>query len=281
MTNDTGTTGNNAAAPVAVESPVAAAVAATVPPVAASGLAGALATVTATLAPIPEVVDLLKKAGDTQRSVYAGIQQAAKLAATQMSANLDAPAKVKQVTAIYAGTLKEVNDNNVTNTFAACLWPYASPKTIVEIPLPTRPGEAKTTQKVEAAQAVNVSKASAIDIAKQMRDAHDVGRADGGGRKADPAKVATTQVVKPSAAAPNFFEELETRIKDAGDLARIVAALDRAGFSVTRKSGVTPATATPDATAQLAQALVDTVPATALAQAAAKSVANVKAAAKK
>lgn len=280
MTNDTGTTGSNAPAPAVANDPIAAAVAATVPPVAASGLAGAMATAATTLAPIPEVVDLLKKAGDTQRSVYAGIQQAAKLASAQMSANLDAPAKVKQVVAIYAGTLKEVNDNNVTNTFSACLWPYASPKTIVEIPLPTRPGEAKTTQKVEAAQAVNVSKASAIDIAKQMRDAHDVGRADGGGRKADPAKVqaATTAV---SAAAPNFFEELETRIKDAGDLARIVAALDRAGFSVTRKSGVTPATATPDATAQLAQALVDTVPATALAQAAAKSVANVKAAAKK
>lgn len=280
MNQDLGTTGSNTATPVAVESPVAAAVAATVPPVApaGTGLADALAAASVSLAPIPEVVELLKAAGVTQRSVYAGIQQAAKICHVQMSANLDAPAKVKQVVAIYAGTLKEVNDNNVTNTFSACLWPYASPKTIVEIPLPTRPGEAKTTQKVEASQAVNVSKASAIDIAKQMRDAHDVGRADGGGRKAVNPPVAA---VKTSAAAPNFFEELETRIKDAGDLARIVAALDRAGFTVTRKAGVTPATATPDATAQLAAALVETVPATALAQAAAKSVANAKAAAAK
>jgi hypothetical protein len=231
-----------------------------------------------------EVSTLLKLAAETQKSVYDSLRKAAAICAPFMSAHLSANDKVKQIMAMCATTLNEINDDNVRSTFASCLFPYAAPTTLVEIPAPTPNADgSKGVLVVPAIQAVTASKTVATNVAKQIRDAEGVGRAAGAGRPATvaaPVVPVAAPVVQPlgDKIAATWFDELDARIKNPGDCAKIVAALDRAGYSVTRKTSVAPApsTTTADATAALAAALVDTVPATAIALAAAKAADKAK-----
>jgi hypothetical protein len=80
---------------------------------------------------------------------------------------------------------------------------------------------------------------------------------------------------KQEQAGPTFFDELELRLSNPGDAAKIHAAVEKRGYKVTKATNVTPAKAsTPvDATALLAEKLLDTTPATAIMQAASKAAA--------
>jgi hypothetical protein len=271
-----------------VVTPIADAVSAAVNGTPAVPAAAAVVATVAAILPLPEVVALLKSAAETQKSVYDSIRKAAQIAAASMSPNLSAGEKVKQVMAIYAGTFAEINDANVKANFSANLWIHAAPKVLIEIPAVTKPGEAKATQLVEASKVAHASKAVITDAAKQLRQVHDVNRAPGGGVRTKvlaptaAGTAAAVAAVSVSDAAPTFFEMLEQRMNDAGDFARIVAAIEKRGYTV-RKASVTPAAGTTvtDSTAALASALAETVPSTALAQAAAKATAAARAKAAK
>jgi hypothetical protein len=86
-----------------------------------------------------------------------------------------------------------------------------------------------------------------------------------------PAVTAPAVTPKPSDAAPTFYEELEKRLDNPGEAAKVHAAIMRRGYRITRAENVTPAAVTPDATAALASALLETTPTTAIMQAAAKA----------
>ena len=90
------------------------------------------------------------------------------------------------------------------------------------------------------------------------------------------ANVSAT-VFMPSAAAPTWFDELEKRLDNPGDIARIMAALERRGYMV-RKATATTTAAPKSSIAMLADSLVESVPVTAITEAAKKAAA--KAAAK-
>ena len=232
--------------------------------------------------PIVEVCTLLKSADKAAGTIFRDIMNAAALASAAMAAGLTPGQKVEQIMAIYAALWLEISDHNVKAWFKNALWIHADPKAQVTIPVPGATGEAAQTQIVDAGTVLGMSKLTITDVSKQIRDINDAGRASGGGRKpnnplpnngTNPAATSPAAPAAPkvSDAAPTFYEELEKRLDNPGEAAKVHAAIVRRGFRITRAENVTPAAVTPDATAALADALLETVPSTALAQAAAKA----------
>lgn len=90
-----------------------------------------------------------------------------------------------------------------------------------------------------------------------------------------PSKAPAPVPAKQEQAGPTFYDELELRLSNPGDAAKIHAAVEKRGYKVTKAQNVTPAKAsTPvDATALLAEKLLDTTPETAIMQAASKAAA--------
>jgi len=215
-----------------------------------------------------EVEALLTEAGQFASSMMTKIRTAAKIASETFVADAGVKDNVENAMAEYAKVLRDIDDHNVKANFNSALWVLAAElqRIQVSVPQPHKPGTARVEKSVPAGEVINMSKHVLRDAAKQVREQVGAARAPGAGRPAAQAPAAV-----PAAAQPTFFDQLEERLSDPGDFARIVAAIEKRGYRVTRSQQQIKASVTPDATAALAQALVDTVPATAIQQAAAQA----------
>lgn len=182
--------------------------------------------------PESAVDTLIREAGEAGTTMYTKAREAAKLAATELPKGKPIADAVAAVVAAHK-TAFAAAGHNVKAIFTDALWLLAAPATeTVEIKVAGTPDN--KPHNVKAADAVDQSKHNMRAAASQVREAHGAARAKGGGAK--PAATlpvnATAQAAIDSAV---FFSELARRIADAGDLAKIVAALETAGYVVSKK----------------------------------------------
>jgi hypothetical protein len=195
-------------------------------------MANKTTTTTTTTTPESAVDALIRQAGEAGATMYAKAREAAKLAAAELPKGKPIADAVAAVVALHK-TAFAAAGHNVKAIFTDALWLLAAPAAeTVEIKVAGTPDN--KPHNVKAADAVEQPKHAMRAAAAQVRELHGASRAKGGGRKA-----AAILPVNASAQAAidnaTFFAELTRRIADPADLAKIVAALETAGYTVSKK----------------------------------------------
>jgi hypothetical protein len=193
----------------------------------------AQATTPATIARDAAIGTLINQAGQAAASMLALCKDAASKAAAQLDPAKPMGERIATVVALYADDFKAAG-HNVKALFSDALTLHAAAQTPVSVKAIGTDGK-QTDQHIKAADAVNMPKHAMRDAAKQVREAHNIGRKAGGGRKAaapvnsgaapDPA-VTATEVDAFNA----WLDNTEAYINDAVYHPRIVARLIEIGY---------------------------------------------------
>jgi hypothetical protein len=197
----------------------------------------AQATTPATIARDAAIGTLINQAGQAAASMLALCKDAASKAAAQLDPAKPMGERISAVVALYADDFKAAG-HNVKALFSDALTLHAAAQTPVSVKTIGTDGK-QTDQHVKAADAVNMPKHAMRDAAKQVREAHNIGRKAGGGRKAaapvnsgaapDPA-VTATEVDAFNA----WLDNTETYLNDAVYHPRIVARLIELGYTLNK-----------------------------------------------
>jgi hypothetical protein len=185
--------------------------------------------------PVITVDGLLQEACIASGTMTTKTKEAAKLAAAELDAKISSLAE--RVKAVVAAHAKGYADNhNVKAIFSDTLWLLAVPNAKVE----SKIANEATPKIFTAAQSIDLPKHQLRDAAKQVRESVGAARVSGGGTKAKavPAPAPLTN--------DTFYSVLESKLRDAGELAKVVQALENAGYSVIKKGKkVAPVVAAP------------------------------------
>lgn len=197
----------------------------------------AQATAPATIARDAAIGTLINQAGQAAASMLALCKDAASKAAAQLDPAKPMGERIATVVALYADDFKAAG-HNVKALFSDALTLHAAAQTPVSVKAIGADGK-QTDQHVKAADAVNMPKHAMRDAAKQVREAHNIGRKAGGGRKAaapvnsgaapDPA-VKATEIDAFNA----WLDNTETYLNDAVYHPRIVARLIELGYTLNK-----------------------------------------------
>jgi hypothetical protein len=192
----------------------------------------AKATTPATIARDAAIGTLINQAGQAAASMLALCKDAASKAAAQLDPAKPMGERISAVVALYADDFKAAG-HNVKSLFTDALTLHAAAQTPVSVKAIGTDGK-QTDQHVKAADAVNMPKHAMRDAAKQVREAHNIGRKAGGGRKAAaPAAAAPAQAAVTATEVDAFnawLDNTETYINDAVYHPRIVARLIEIGY---------------------------------------------------
>jgi hypothetical protein len=176
---------------------------------------------------------LLAEAATAQGTMLAKTREAARLAAAALDPALPIKDRLAAVVSAYAADFKNAG-HNIKSIFVDALTLLACADTDVAVKVVAKGGAAETY--VKASEAVDMSKHNLKDAAKQVRDAHDMGRKAGGGAKAK-AKTPTA----PSApdmlhvdAFSNWLDMLPEYLNDSVYHGKLVAALIGQGYSLNK-----------------------------------------------
>lgn len=123
---------------------------------------------------LPKVIKAIKTACSLAESTYDATREAAKLAAAQLDTNASLKARVDAVCTLYA---EEFTNHNVRANFKAILLLLADKDAPISIE--TEKGELHIT----AGKAAQLAQGKMRLAAKEVREAHGIGRKAGGGRK--------------------------------------------------------------------------------------------------
>lgn len=180
---------------------------------------------------------LINEAGQAAASMLAKCKEAAGQAAKQLDTAKPLPERIASVVSLYAADFTAAG-HNVKALFVDALTLHAAAQTPVMVNTIGKDGK-KVDTPVTAAQAVEMSKHNMRDAAKQVREAHNMGRKAGGGRKAKPTPPANAQpapdMVKTEVDAFSaWLENLEPYFTDAVFHQRIVARMIELGFTVNK-----------------------------------------------
>jgi hypothetical protein len=181
---------------------------------------------------------LINEAGQAAQSMLAKCKEAAQKAAEQLNPASPMGMRIAAVVSLYAADFTAAG-HNVKALFVDALTLHAAAQTPVMVNTIGKDGK-KVDTPVTAAEAVNMPKHAMKDAAKQVREAHGIGRKTGGGRKTTAAKTTPTAPAAPDMVkteTDNFsqwLDDLEGYFKDAVFHPRIVAHLIPLGYSVNK-----------------------------------------------
>lgn len=180
---------------------------------------------------------LINEAGQAAQSMLTKCKEAAQKAAGQLDAAKPMGERIAAVVSLYAADFTAAG-HNVKALFVDALTLHAAAQCPVMVSTIGKDGK-KVDSPVTAGEAVSMPKHAMRDAAKQVREAHGIGRKTGGGRKTTAAKTPTAP------AAPDlvktetdkfsvWLDDLEGYFKDAVFHPRIVAHLITLGYSVSK-----------------------------------------------
>ena len=177
---------------------------------------------------------LLAQAAKAQGTMLAKTREAAHLASAQLDNTKPLRERIASVVSAYAADFKTAG-HNIKSIFVDAITLLACADTDVAVRVPAKVGMQDTF--VKASEAVELSKHNLKDAAKQVRDAHGMGRKAGAGAK--PKATATTRA--PSApdmmhvdAFSNWLDMLPEFVNDSIYHGKIVAALIGEGYSLNK-----------------------------------------------
>lgn len=180
---------------------------------------------------------LINEAGQAAQSMLTKCKEAAQKAAAQLDPAKPMGERIGAVVSLYAADFTAAG-HNVKALFVDALTLHAAAQCPVMVNTIGKDGK-KVDTPVTAAEAVNMPKHAMKDAAKQVREAHGIGRKTGGGRKTTAAKtpaapaapdMVKTETDKFSA----WLDDMEGYFKDAVFHPRIVAHLITLGYSVNK-----------------------------------------------
>ncbi len=195
----------------------------------------AQATAPATIARDAAIGTLINQAGQAAASMLALCKDAASKAAAQLDPAKPMGERIAAVVALYADDFKAAG-HNVKSLFTDALTLHAAAQTPVSVKAIGADGK-QTDQHVKAADAVNMPKHAMRDAAKQVREAHNIGRKAGGGRKAAAPAAAPAQAAVTATEVDAFnawLDNTETYLNDAVYHPRIVARLIELGYTLNK-----------------------------------------------
>lgn len=195
------------------------------------------------LAPLPEVLAAIGKAGKAANSMLNATREAAVAAAKQLDFTLPIKERIEAVMSCYSKALTGAGAN-VRAIFKDVITLEAAGTCPVSVEVIGKGGK-KTEAQITAAEAVDLPKHALRAAAQEVREVHSMSRAKGGGRK--PA--AKTEMPKDVAPAPDMapsdaeaFEAwlslIPEYVTDAVYNPQIVAALAELGYELKRKPKV-------------------------------------------
>ena len=180
---------------------------------------------------------LINEAGQAAQSMLAKCKEAADKAKAQLDPAKPMGERIAAVVSLYAADFTAAG-HNVKALFVDALTLHAAAQCPVVVSTIGEGGK-KVDKPVTAAEAVNMPKHAMKDAAKQVREAHGIGRKTGGGRKttakATPAAPAAPDMVKTETDKFSaWLDDMEGYFKDAVFHPRIVAHLITLGYSVNK-----------------------------------------------
>ena len=181
---------------------------------------------------------LINEAGQAAASMLSKCKEAAAGAAAQLNPAQPMAERIAGVVSLYAADFAAAG-HNVKALFVDALTLHASGQTPVSVNIIGKDGK-RVDSHVTAAQAVDMSKHNMRDAAKQVREAHGIGRRTGGGRKA-----AVSAAVAAAPAAPDMIrtqtDQFSAWLDSAADYMadavfhpRIVAHFISIGYSLNK-----------------------------------------------
>lgn len=184
---------------------------------------------------------LINKAGQAAQSMYSLAREAAIAAAAQLNPAKPLQERIAEVMSLYTADFTAAG-HNVKAIFSDVLTLQACAQSPVVVAV-VGEGNKKVDATMTAAEAVNASKHAMRDAAKQVRDAHGIGRKSGGGRTAtvksapqSSGATAAQNAATTTAASVDAFgawlNDLEEYVTDAVYHPRIVARLIELGFTL-------------------------------------------------
>lgn len=180
---------------------------------------------------------LINEAGQAAQSMLTKCKEAAQKAAGQLDPAKPMGERIAAVVSLYAADFTAAG-HNVKALFVDALTLHAAAQCPVMVNTIGKDGK-KVDTPATAAEAVNMPKHAMRDAAKQVREAHGIGRKTGGGRKtaakATPTAPAAPDMVKTETDKfSQWLDDLEGYFKDAVFHPRIVAHLITLGYSVNK-----------------------------------------------
>ena len=187
-----------------------------------------------------DIGTLINQAGQAAASMLALCKDAASKAAAQLDPAKPIAERISAVIALYADDFKAAG-HNVKALFSDALTLHAAAQTPVSVKAIGTDGKL-TDQHVKAADAVNMPKHAMRDAAKQVREAHNIGRKAGGGRKAaaPAAAVNSGAAADPAVKASEvdafiaWLDNAEAFVNDAVYHPRIVARFIELGYTLNK-----------------------------------------------
>jgi nucleoid-associated protein YgaU len=188
----------------------------------------------AKIAPLASVIDSLNKANKAAGSMLEYCRKAAELAATQLDHNKPIKAALAEVISAYSPQFVGA-DANVKQNFSAFLVLHADKKAVVDLKIKSA-NETKTVSTTAGDMLSKpMTKHTLRDLAKQVREVNDIGRATGGGRK---PKTPTAKPTAPDMTDETAFlawcDNLSEYLLDAVYRPRIDARLIEMGLVLTK-----------------------------------------------
>jgi hypothetical protein len=178
---------------------------------------------------------LINEAGQAAASMLAKCKEAAGQAAKQLDNSKPLADRISAVVSLYAADFTAAG-HNVKALFVDALTLHAAAQTPVMVNIIGKDGK-RVDSPATAAEAVEMSKHNMRDAAKQVRDAHGIGRKSGGGAKpkakpaaAQPAAVTMSEVDGFS----QWLNNLEPYFTDAVFHGKIVARMIELGYTVNK-----------------------------------------------
>jgi hypothetical protein len=180
---------------------------------------------------------LINEAGQAAASMLAKCKEAAGQAAKQLDNSKPLADRIAAVVSLYAADFTAAG-HNVKALFVDALTLHAAAQTPVMVNVIGKDGKRVDTP-ATAAEAVEMSKHNMRDAAKQVRDAHGMGRKAGGGAKpkAKPAAAAAQPAAVTMSEVDGFSQwlnNLEPYFSDAVFHGKIVARMIELGYTVNK-----------------------------------------------
>jgi hypothetical protein len=179
---------------------------------------------------------LINEAGQAAASMLAKCKEAAGQAAKQLDNSKPLADRISAVVSLYVADFTAAG-HNVKALFVDALTLHAAAQTPVMVNIIGKDGK-RVDSPATAAEAVEMSKHNMRDAAKQVRDAHGIGRKSGGGAKpkAKPAAAAQPAAVTMSEVDgfSQWLNNLEPYFSDAVFHGKIVARMIELGYTVNK-----------------------------------------------
>lgn len=177
------------------------------------------------------VVKCLVAANKAGNTMLAQTREAAKLAAVQLDPAQPLKERLAAVMSAYSAELSQ--NHNVKAIFTDALTLLACGQTDVAVKVHAAGAKPADTY-VKAEQAVDMSKHNLRDAAKQVREAHGIGRTKSATPKAKPAKTESAPDMLSIDAFSNWLDMMPEFLNDSVYHGKIVAALIAEGYTLTK-----------------------------------------------